>query len=58
MWSTVTDVTRPDAPMVLNAGESRIDGVEIDVTAVPFAGLELGLNYAYTDARYEEASIR
>jgi iron complex outermembrane receptor protein len=50
----VTDVTRPDAPMVFNAGESKIDGVEIDVTAVPFAGLELGLNYAYTDARYEK----
>jgi iron complex outermembrane receptor protein len=50
----VTDVTRPDAPMVFNAGESRIDGFEVDITAVPFAGLELGLNYAYTDAEYEQ----
>jgi iron complex outermembrane receptor protein len=50
----VTDVTRPDAPMVFNAGESRIKGIEIDVTAVPFAGLELGANYAYTDATYEK----
>lgn len=49
----VVDITRPDAPMVFNAGKSTINGVEIDIAAVPIEGLELGLHYTYLDAEYD-----
>ncbi|WP_296535506.1 TonB-dependent receptor [Rhizorhabdus sp.] len=35
-----------------NAAKAKVDGVEFDITAVPAAGLELGVNGSYTDARF------
>lgn len=36
-----------------NAAEAVIDGAELEVTALPLAGLSLGLTAAYTDPEYE-----
>ena len=48
----VTDVARPDAPMVFNAGKARIKGAELEIVTVPAAGLNLALNYSYIDAKF------
>jgi iron complex outermembrane receptor protein len=37
-----------------NAGKERVRGVEVETTWRPFQGLQLGANYAYTEAIYEE----
>ena len=37
---------------VNNAGEAETKGAELEVVAKPVEGLSLGLNYAYTDAKY------
>ena len=37
---------------VFNAGESRVAGFELDLVAVPLAGLNLALSYGYTDAEF------
>lgn len=35
-----------------NAGEARLEGVEVEISAHPFDALEIGATYAYLDARY------
>jgi iron complex outermembrane recepter protein len=40
------------AQVVQSAAQGRIDGVEFEGTIIPLAGLEITLNYAYTDAAY------
>lgn len=35
-----------------NAGRARSEGVEIELTALPFDGVEIGASYAYLDARF------
>jgi iron complex outermembrane receptor protein len=42
----------PAQTNVFNAGEARIDGAEIDFTAVPFEGMVFNFSYAYLDAQY------
>jgi iron complex outermembrane receptor protein len=36
-----------------NAGEERVKGVEVEAVAHPVPSLGLGVNYAYTDAKYQ-----
>jgi iron complex outermembrane receptor protein len=36
-----------------NAGEAEVKGAELELSVRPFHGLQLGTNYAYTDARYK-----
>jgi iron complex outermembrane receptor protein len=36
-----------------NAGEAEVKGLELELALRPMRGLNLGLNYAYTDARYK-----
>ncbi|HYE51897.1 MAG TPA: TonB-dependent receptor [Azospirillaceae bacterium] len=42
-------------PVVLlsNADKSRIKGLELELTAVPAQGLQVGLGYAYLDAQFK-----
>jgi iron complex outermembrane recepter protein len=40
------------APVTLNAGDARIRGGELELSAAPVAGLELSYNLGYLDARY------
>ncbi len=35
-----------------NAGTAHIKGIEVEAVALPFAGLEIGGNYAYLDAKF------
>lgn len=37
-----------------NAAESTVQGAEVEVQAVPLAGLTVGATYGYTDAEYDE----
>jgi len=37
-----------------NAGEARSRGIEIELTALPVTGLEIGANYAFLDAEFEK----
>lgn len=37
-----------------NAGKASVDGVEVELAARPFYGLDLFANYAYTDAKYDK----
>ncbi|WP_332770285.1 TonB-dependent receptor [Phenylobacterium sp.] len=37
-----------------NAGKQRVKGIEIEAVATPVSGLQIGANYAYTDAKYKE----
>ncbi len=39
--------------LITNAGKSRIEGAELDVTLRPTDGFEVNLAYAYTDAKYQ-----
>jgi len=39
--------------IVRNVDDAIIQGVEFEGTLVPFRGMTLGLDYAYTDARYK-----
>lgn len=41
-----------NAYRTINAGKARVQGVELEMTALPVQWLTLGLNYAYTDAKY------
>lgn len=49
--SDPTNIARTD---VLNAGKARIQGAEVDLTAVPLEGLTLNLSYAWIDAKYRQ----
>ncbi len=40
------------APVTLNAGNARIRGGELELSAAPLAGLELSYSLGYLDARY------
>lgn len=40
------------APVTLNAGDARIKGAELELSAAPVAGLQLSYNLGYLDARY------
>lgn len=42
------------AEFFTNAGEARVDGLELEVFARPLPGLDLGLGVGYTDARLTE----
>lgn len=42
----------PGTLVLTNAGSATIDGVEAEVSAIPFAGAFLGLTGAWTDPRY------
>jgi iron complex outermembrane receptor protein len=42
------------APVTLNAGDAQLRGGEIEFSALPFDGLELGANLGYLDAHYTE----
>lgn len=42
------------ATMIVNAGDATIDGAELDLSIVPVAGLDLGFNVGYLDARLSE----
>jgi iron complex outermembrane receptor protein len=35
-----------------NAGQERVRGIEVETVLRPFHGAQLGVNYAYTDAKY------
>ncbi|SEJ95068.1 iron complex outermembrane recepter protein [Sphingobium sp. AP50] len=39
--------------IVGNAGKSQVKGVELEIVARPFAGVEIFGNYAYTDGKYK-----
>jgi iron complex outermembrane receptor protein len=41
----------PNAQPILNAGKSRIWGIEVDASVSPFAGLKLDLGYAYLNTK-------
>jgi iron complex outermembrane receptor protein len=47
------DFIEPISTLVstVNAGEATIQGIELEVDAVPIDGLQLGFNYTYMDAR-------
>ena len=40
--------------IIQNAGEQVNEGVEIELLAIPAAGLSFGLNYGYVNAEFEE----
>jgi iron complex outermembrane receptor protein len=40
--------------VISNAGELEIKGIELEVTAIPFEGARVILNYGYLDAEYKE----
>lgn len=42
------------ATITSNAGASEIKGIELELTYLPFESLSLGLNYAYTDAKFTD----
>lgn len=43
----------PGARIIVNAGESRIYGVEVESAILPFAGLRLDVGYAYLNTKLE-----
>ncbi len=45
-------------PITVNAGESEITGMEVEILAVPTDGLTLQLAYSYLDADYTEITDR
>jgi iron complex outermembrane receptor protein len=45
------------APLVVNAGNSSLQGIEADVTVVPFPELELTGAWAYTDAKWDSYTL-
>ncbi len=48
--SSATDPSKSD---VLNAGKATLDGVELELTALPTDDLTVNVNYAYLDDRYD-----
>jgi iron complex outermembrane receptor protein len=48
-------IVSPSQPIV-NAGKSRIWGIEIDAAVIPFKGLKLDLGYAYLNTKLLEYS--
>ena len=44
------------APIILNAAKARIWGGELEVVALPMAGLSLEGSLGYTDAKYKETA--
>jgi len=42
----------PSQTSTFNAGKARIDGLELDITAVPFEGMLVNLTYGYLDAKF------
>ena len=45
------------APVTLNAGDARIRGGELELSAVPVAGLELSYSLGYLDAKYLRINV-
>ena len=41
-------------PIITNGGSATSKGVELELTAIVFEGLQLGLNYGYLDSSYDE----
>ncbi|MET0656940.1 MAG: TonB-dependent receptor, partial [Steroidobacteraceae bacterium] len=39
---------------VLNVGDAKVKGVEVELSVIPTPGLELGAYYAYTDGKYDD----
>ncbi|EQB30726.1 TonB-dependent receptor [Sphingobium ummariense] len=52
--TTVGLPTTPQIFVIQNAGELKSSGVEFDISARPTAGLSLGINGAYINARYTD----
>lgn len=55
-----TEVTDPGplfAAMVVNAGDATIDGAELDLSAAPVEGLDLGLNLTVLNGELDEDLI-
>ncbi|WP_268872982.1 TonB-dependent receptor [Croceicoccus estronivorus] len=48
----VADPVNPILVDIINAGKSRIRGLEVDLTAYPAPGLTLAVNYGYLDAKF------
>ncbi len=44
----------PGTQVIVNAGKSRIYGVEVDASVTPFDGLKLDLGYAYLNTKLQE----
>ena len=49
--------TLPFDPRTSNAGKAHSRGVELELTAVPLDGLEIGANAAFIDAAYDEGTV-
>jgi iron complex outermembrane receptor protein len=61
---TVQQLGTPQCPFLAspsagigNAGKSRIQGVEVDTSILPFTGLRLDFDYAYLDTRLESVTL-
>lgn len=46
----------PGARVIVNAGKSRIYGVEVDASIAPFAGFKLDVGYAYLQTKLVEST--
>jgi iron complex outermembrane receptor protein len=57
LLGTFTSATIIGTGGVINAGKSRIQGVEVQTTLVPFRGLAVGINYTYLDTELQEINI-
>lgn len=55
---TVNDPTLGFAPIIQNAAEARIQGFELELLAVPVAGLRIDAGLGYLDAKYRKVDIR
>jgi iron complex outermembrane receptor protein len=45
------------AGAIVNAGKSRISGIEVETTLVPFRGLTLAIDYTYLDTKLQEIQV-
>jgi iron complex outermembrane receptor protein len=50
----IPNLFNPSQTSTFNAGEARIDGVEVDLTFVPVERMLLNLTYGYLDANFTE----
>jgi outer membrane receptor protein involved in Fe transport len=53
----VEDTGRLFATMVVNAGDATIDGLEVDLSAVPVEGLDVGVNFTVLNAELKDDLI-
>ncbi len=50
-------VVPPLTTGVTNVGEATIQGLEFEGTIIPVTGLDIGMNYTYSDAEYDRESF-